>query len=150
MLPPLPIFGGEQLQNHEFVATDDAKGTLMERVAKRVVQALLPVRFCRSSSERLRSRCGKDRTGKGACATKTLQIVIGEPAVVVVRFQPVVEVNLIKVGGDDFFAEFVSFHAQERHAKAREHGDQRLRDLIGMHVKVLRQLRQRVLAPDRG
>src|SRR6202166_2059681 len=58
------------------------------------------------------------------------QIVIGEPAAVAARFEPVVKVDLIQVGGDDFFAELVCFDAQKRHAKSRERGDQRLGDLI--------------------
>ena len=36
---------------------------------------------------------------------------IGEAAAVAVGFQPMVEVDLVEVGGDDFLAEFVGFDA---------------------------------------
>ena len=58
------------------------------------------------------------------------QIIIGEASAVAVGFKPVVEVDLIQVGGDDFFAEFVRFNAQERYAQSCERGDQRLGDLV--------------------
>jgi hypothetical protein len=41
-----------------------------------------------------------------------------------------VEMDLVEVGGNDFFAEFVCFDAKEWDAQARKRGDQRLRDLI--------------------
>jgi hypothetical protein len=51
------------------------------------------------------------------------QIIIGEAAAVAVRFQPVVKVDLIQVGGDYFFTQLVRFDAQKRYAKSRERCD---------------------------
>ncbi len=47
-----------------------------------------------------------------------------------VGFDPMVEVDLAQVGGDNFFAQLVRFDAEKRHAKSRQRCDQRMRDLI--------------------
>lgn len=64
------------------------------------------------------------------CMERFLQIIVGEAAAVAVGFEPVIEVDLIEVGGDDFLAQFMGFDAEERDAQACERGDQRLRDLV--------------------
>lgn len=53
-----------------------------------------------------------------------------------VGFQPMVEVDLVEIGGDDFLAEFVGIDAEERDAQACERGDERLRDLVGIRGAV--------------
>ena len=59
-----------------------------------------------------------------------LEIVVGEEAAVVVALKPMVEMDLIKVGRNKFFPEFVGLAAQEGNLQAGEHGNQRLGDPI--------------------
>jgi hypothetical protein len=49
---------------------------------------------------------------------------------VAVRFEPMVEMDLVQVRRDDFFANLMRFDAKERHAKSRERCDQRLGDFV--------------------
>ena len=44
------------------------------------------------------------------------QIIISEAAAMAIGFEPMVEVDLIQVGRDDFFAKFVRFDAKKRYA----------------------------------
>ena len=53
-------------------------------------------------------------------------------AAVAVAVQPIIQKCLVEVGRDDFLAEFVRVGADEREAKASQHGDQRLRDAVGI------------------
>jgi hypothetical protein len=46
------------------------------------------------------------------CRFQLSQIVIAEAAAVAVRLEPVIEMDLVKVGGDSFFAEFVRVDAE--------------------------------------
>ena len=64
------------------------------------------------------------------CYSPALQIIIGEMAAVAVGFEPVVEVNLIQIGRNNFFTKFMRFDAQKWDAEPRQRGDQGLRDLI--------------------
>jgi hypothetical protein len=45
---------------------------------------------------------------------------------VAARFEPVVEVDLLQVGGQDFFTQFVRFDRKKWHAKFRKSCDERL------------------------
>ena len=46
------------------------------------------------------------------------QIVVGEAAAVAVGLEPMVEVDLIQIGGDNFLAQFVRFNAEKRYAES--------------------------------
>ena len=61
-----------------------------------------------------------------------LEVAVDEMAAVAVAFQPIIQKCLIKVGRDDLFAEFMCLRADERQAQSGEHGDQRLRDAVGI------------------
>lgn len=54
----------------------------------------------------------------------------------VVRFQPVVEMNLIQVRAHEFFSQFVRLAADERHLQTREGRDGELRHPIGIKVRM--------------
>lgn len=46
-----------------------------------------------------------------AGCVQLLEIIVDEKSAVIVALQPMVEVNLIEVGGDQFFPKFMSFGA---------------------------------------
>ena len=50
-----------------------------------------------------------------------LEVVIAQKASVVIGFQAMVEVNLIQVGGDQLFAELVSFRTEKWNLESRQH-----------------------------
>lgn len=52
----------------------------------------------------------RDQTA-AVCA---LKIGVDKEATVVVRFKPIIQMNLVQIRGDDFLAEFVGLRAQER------------------------------------
>jgi hypothetical protein len=47
------------------------------------------------------------------------QIAVGQVAAVAVAVQPIIQKCLVEIGGDDFFAEFLGFGADERKTQAR-------------------------------
>ena len=55
---------------------------------------------------------------------------------IIVGFQSVVEMNLVEIGGYQFFSQFMSFTAQERHLHPGQHGNQRLSDSVRVHARV--------------
>jgi len=58
------------------------------------------------------------------------KIVVGEEATVVVGLKPMVEMDLIEVGRDQFLSQFVSFGAQKGNLRSGENGNKRLCDTI--------------------
>ena len=54
----------------------------------------------------------------------------------VVRFQPMIEVNLIQIRGDQFLAQFVCLAAYEGHVKSGQRGNQELGDLVWIDFRV--------------
>jgi hypothetical protein len=61
-----------------------------------------------------------------------LKIVIDKKAAVVVGLQPVVQMNLVQIRGDDFLAKFVGFRAQKRNVQSGEDSDQGLQNAVGV------------------
>ena len=53
-----------------------------------------------------------------------------------VAVQPIIQKCLVEIRGDDLLAEFVAFGADEGQAQSGEHGDQRLRDAVGIRGAV--------------
>ncbi|MFZ1129486.1 MAG: RHS repeat-associated core domain-containing protein [Terriglobales bacterium] len=49
-------------------------------------------------------------------------------------FEPVVQMNLVQIRGDDFLAEFVGFRTQKRDVQSREDRYQRLQNTVGVNV----------------
>jgi hypothetical protein len=64
-----------------------------------------------------------------SCAT-SLEIVVGEESAVVVALQPVVEMDLIQVGPNQFLPEFARLAAQEGNLQPGRRGDERLGNAI--------------------
>ena len=59
-----------------------------------------------------------------------LKIVVGKVAAVVVALKPMVKMDLIEVGRNEFLSQFVVFTAQEGNLQPGESGNQRLCDAI--------------------
>lgn len=54
----------------------------------------------------------------------------------IVGFQPVVEMNLVKIRRYEFLSQFVRFRAQERYLESGKHCDQGLGDTVRVHSAV--------------
>jgi hypothetical protein len=55
-----------------------------------------------------------------------LKVVVDQEAPVIVSFQPVVEVNLVQIGRDQFFPQFVSFRTEESNLESGKDRNQGL------------------------
>jgi len=53
-----------------------------------------------------------------------LKVPVRKKPAIAVGFQPVVQMNLVEIGGDEFLSQFMGLTTKERYLKAREHGDQ--------------------------
>src|SRR5215510_7565086 len=65
-----------------------------------------------------------------AFSSDSSEIVIDQEAAVVVRFEPMIKVDLIKVGSNHLFRHLVGLTAQEWNPESGQHSNQRLRDSI--------------------
>ena len=70
--------------------------------------------------------------------TDSLKIVVDEESPEIIRVEPVVQVNLIKIRGYQFLSQFMGLAAQERHLQSGQYGDQRLRYSVRTHAMRVR------------
>src|SRR5882672_4942402 len=59
-----------------------------------------------------------------------LKVVIDQEPTEIIRLQPVIEVNLVKIRGHDFLPKIMGLTAQERNLQAGQNGNQRLRNTV--------------------
>ena len=62
------------------------------------------------------------------------QVVVSQEASKIVHFQPVIEVNLVEVGGHDLLGQCVGLGAKKRYSRAGQDSNQCLQDAIGINA----------------
>ena len=64
------------------------------------------------------------------------EIIVGEEPAVAVDFQPVVQMDLVKIRGNELLAQLMGFRTQEGHLQSGQDRYQRLRNLVGVNTGV--------------
>src|SRR5216684_1121880 len=65
----------------------------------------------------------------------SLQIIVGQVSTMAIRVEPVVEMDLVQIRGDDLLSQSMRLRAHKWHVPASQCGDQRLHDAIGVHIR---------------
>ena len=61
---------------------------------------------------------------------QTLKVIVGQKPAIVIAFQPVVEMDLVEIRGDQFFSQLMRFTADERYLQPSQHSNQRLHNAV--------------------